>query len=677
MAHVGRTTRLGTGAQAAPPPGGRRLGEVLAGRYRLDTLVGWGGQALVYSATDLQARTGSPPLAIKLARRDLAADAAAEAVTVLRWEAYLLRKLRHPALPRLQRFHSDSQNTWLAREMVQGMALGHLVRNGPVAPNIVQSWAVQLCDLLTYLHTQAPPVVCGDLKPANLVLQADGRLLLIDLGAAQTLTRQPPRKARPRHGTPGYAPPEQLGSWGYDERSDLFALAATCYEWLTGLDPANAPLQFELDRLDAVAPQLAPALRWALALDRQARCPNAASLRARLVPTAPPTLRLSYGAKVSTRQELLDTTMRHPKLIDEVLRSGDLQRWLGAHSDHQLGMLLYELRKISASARKNQPPVELLLGALAPVHGNTQLSVAPLHVNLGRIPLKSWRMWSKPAALVIANHGRDPARWEVECAVASDAEIRILLDGKAQRKAVGALAPGGKVRLELVANGRQGLRKGTLLVRSGNHATTVSWEGVAQPGLAVAGQFVETLAELDLSRAQLVLSELEALFVQGNLSRWLRAQGQGGLAKELDDLLKTQPDQLAIRQTIARVLHGRDPQAFPLVAIYGISGAANVLCYAGQPDYLLLEVENLGATAFTMHWASRHPWAQVALPAGNLLPRTRMHVPVRITPPANAAPGRHPIALELQAGALTLPVIIHPQVTAESWWQRLRRWVAG
>ena len=89
MAHVGRTTRLGGEAQAGPPSGGRRLGELLGGRYRLETLVGWGGQALVYAATDLQARPGSAHVAIKLARPDLAADVQAEAVTVLRWEAQL------------------------------------------------------------------------------------------------------------------------------------------------------------------------------------------------------------------------------------------------------------------------------------------------------------------------------------------------------------------------------------------------------------------------------------------------------------------------------------------------------------------------------------------------------------------------------------------------------------
>jgi len=251
------TTRLAGPSRPAtpgPPPCGVAPGDVLAGRFRAGAVIGWGGQAVVLHAVDTHPRRQSQPLALKVVPADLPPAARREAADLLRWEASLLRRLRHPALPRLAHFQSDSSTTWLARELVDGTPLLALLRQGPADPRRVRDWAAQLCALLRYMHTRTPPVICGDLKPANLILRPDGSLTLIDLGAAQTRTRRPPRKSRPRYGTPGYAPPEQLGGRGIDERSDIFSLAATCYELVTGADPALTPLVFDFSRLSAVAP---------------------------------------------------------------------------------------------------------------------------------------------------------------------------------------------------------------------------------------------------------------------------------------------------------------------------------------------------------------------------------------------------------------------------------------
>ncbi|MBX0328003.1 protein kinase [Oscillochloris sp. ZM17-4] len=250
-AHEGHTTRLALPGQ---PDSGVGEGDLLGGRFRLGRAVGWGGQAVVFEAGDT--RRGGAAVAVKVARRDLPADERAEAEQVLRWEGGLLRRLRHPALPRLHGAAAGPAGAWIARDLVPGTPLLALARQAPQDPRQVLAWAAQLCDLLTFLHTRPAPVVCGDIKPANLILRPDGGLALIDLGATTTLTRRPPRKPRPRHGTPGYAPPEQLAARSYDERSDVFSLAVTCYELLTGLDPALAPLQFDLARLDRAAPRL-------------------------------------------------------------------------------------------------------------------------------------------------------------------------------------------------------------------------------------------------------------------------------------------------------------------------------------------------------------------------------------------------------------------------------------
>lgn len=202
MAHVHQNIHLDQGELTT--------GAVLGARFRLEARIGQGGQAVVFQALDL--RRGEAPVAVKIARQDLGADARREAEEVLRREAGLLRRLGHPALPRLYGFGRGPQRVWLARELVPGEPLSVLARQGPWPWRQVQVWAAHLCDLLTYLHTREPPVVVGDLKPANLVRRPDGSLALIDLGAAHTLTRRPPRASRPRHGTPGYAPPSNLGA---------------------------------------------------------------------------------------------------------------------------------------------------------------------------------------------------------------------------------------------------------------------------------------------------------------------------------------------------------------------------------------------------------------------------------------------------------------------------------
>ncbi|NTW01039.1 MAG: serine/threonine protein kinase, partial [Oscillochloris sp.] len=373
IAHEGHTTRL---AVEGPPRCSTDTGDLLGGRFRIGHTIGWGGQAVVFEANDM--RRGGATVAVKVARADLPASERAEATEVLRWESGLLRRLRHPALPRLYGAASDATGTWLARDLVPGTSLLTLARKTPQSPLQVLAWATQLCDLLTYLHTRPTPVVCGDIKPANLVLRPDGSLVLIDLGATQTLTRRPPRKPRPRHGTPGYAPPEQLAARTYDERSDVFSLAVTCYELLTSIDPGLAPLQFDLAQLERAAPRLAPGLRSALDLDLEQRCPTAAALRSRLGAPAPaPPLALSLGISVTDMRGLNALILRHPQLLEPAITSGTLEEWLARHPDATLGRLRYELRAARKSAPPRTRPIDTLLRALAPPEGRTRRQVSP------------------------------------------------------------------------------------------------------------------------------------------------------------------------------------------------------------------------------------------------------------------------------------------------------------
>ncbi len=676
MSETACTISLGKQPTTQSPPCDLWPGDVLAHRYRLDALLGWGGQAVVFQATDLQAQqqATAAPVAVKMVRNDLPPDACQEAVAVLRWEAYLLRKLRHSALPRLLRLSHTPGFTWLVRELMPGTSLATLINHGPCDPRQVQRWAVQLCDILTYLHTQSPPVICGDIKPSNLVLRPDGSLALIDLGAAMTRTRYPPKRARPRHGTPGYASPEQLGNQESDERSDLFSLAATCYELLTGDDPTRAPLQFDLQRLNLAAPGVAPALRWALTLDINRRAPTAAALRSALtLPLSPVPLVLDQGVSLRYQRDLLQVAAQHPHILERALHSGMIELWLVQHPDRMLGKLLHDWRAIRRSAAAHQRSLEVFLTALAPSDGSPLLQVHPDRIQFGRIPLRQWRNWSDPQRITIYNHAAHPLRWELDCPTQRAAEARVLVDGCPVRKHSGVILPGSSSELWLVAAGQTGTHQGVVTLRCGMYSIPIRWEGTGQALLPVGPHLVARLAELDLAQPDLVFT-LETLMQQGRLQRWLRAQGERALATALTATMRcSTPDTLTVRLMVAQVLHRLDPQRFPWLRLHG-TDPVDLRVAAGDQATYTLEVENLSDHPCHLVWSSPCAWLRFKEAVSTLPSYGHSRCRLILTPPFSMPVGTQQVSLLLQAGDLQLPITLAVHITAASWVERIMRW---
>ena len=102
---------------------------------------------------------------------------------------------------------------------------------------------VKLCTVLDYLHTRRPPIIFRDLKPANIMLTPDERVVLIDFGIARHFK---PGQIRDTvtFGSPGYAPPEQYGKGQTTPRADIYSLGATLHQMLSGYDPADSPFRF-------------------------------------------------------------------------------------------------------------------------------------------------------------------------------------------------------------------------------------------------------------------------------------------------------------------------------------------------------------------------------------------------------------------------------------------------
>jgi serine/threonine protein kinase len=233
----------------APGPGNLPIGTVLHEQYQIVRKVAQGGMGAVYEARDL-AEPGSRWAVKEMAQAVLHPEERTQALRDFMREATILATLKHPNLPTFNGFFSENNKHYLVMEYIAGRTLEQIVSSTrdflPEAR--VLTWAAQLCDVLTYLHTQDPPIIYRDCKPGNIMLVDGGeQVKLIDFGIARFH-----RAGRPAtdeaFGTAGYAPPEQYGNGQTDQRSDVYALAATLHHLLTGHDPGQNPFHWRAIR---------------------------------------------------------------------------------------------------------------------------------------------------------------------------------------------------------------------------------------------------------------------------------------------------------------------------------------------------------------------------------------------------------------------------------------------
>lgn len=204
------------------------LGEILAGRYRIDSLLGSGGMGDVYLAED--SKLPGKLWAIK------AAVNPSPGRKSLHDEARWLSMLDHPFLPKIaDSFLSDHGDYhFLVMDFVKGRTLQALFEEGKLTYLKAVRYASQLCELFMYLHGLLPePLVYRDLKPSNVMIDEQDNVRLIDFGIARLNTGG--RKADTiRLGTIGFAAPEQFEDRETDSRTDLYTLGAMLYYLFSG-----------------------------------------------------------------------------------------------------------------------------------------------------------------------------------------------------------------------------------------------------------------------------------------------------------------------------------------------------------------------------------------------------------------------------------------------------------
>jgi eukaryotic-like serine/threonine-protein kinase len=229
------------------------VGTVLRERYEIIDLVGQGGMGAVYKAGDLRLR--GRVCAVKEVLPELVGAPGMEdqAHDQFYREASVLARLDHPNLPKVSDFFQYEGREYLVMDFVPGQDLRQLVeearRHDSFLPEAsVLAWAGQLCDALTYLHTQDPPVLHRDIKPSNIKLTPRGVVKLVDFGLVKLLMPDENRTVTvvQGRGTVAYTPLEQYGGdTGHtDVRSDIYSVGATIYHLLTGQAPADAKQRF-------------------------------------------------------------------------------------------------------------------------------------------------------------------------------------------------------------------------------------------------------------------------------------------------------------------------------------------------------------------------------------------------------------------------------------------------
>lgn len=197
-------------------------------RYQLGELLGEGGTARVFRAVD---RTTGDTVALKILLPALCRDSTA----VRRFidESKLLIELDCPQIVKGLRVAREGDVFFCAMELIDGECLQDRLAHGPLSEELALAVVAQVAKAMAYLHSKQ--LVHRDIKPGNILLQDDGRAVLIDLGFATGAGKKAAADTETTAGTVAYISPEQArGQAELDVRADIYSLGATLYHLVVG-----------------------------------------------------------------------------------------------------------------------------------------------------------------------------------------------------------------------------------------------------------------------------------------------------------------------------------------------------------------------------------------------------------------------------------------------------------
>ncbi|MDP2661355.1 MAG: protein kinase [Dehalococcoidia bacterium] len=210
------------------------IGTILSGRYQLAEIVGKGGMATVYKATDLKLQR---TIAVKVIHPDTAADP--NFAKHFQTEAQNAATLNHPNILAVYDVGEDQNFEYIVLEFVEGKTLKEVLNDGPLSIDLAVKYARQLASGLDAAHQQG--ILHCDIKPQNVLITKDKIAKLADFGISRAVASTGGMTGGMILGTLDYLAPEQIEGKRPDQRSDIYALGLVIYEMLSGELPFGHP----------------------------------------------------------------------------------------------------------------------------------------------------------------------------------------------------------------------------------------------------------------------------------------------------------------------------------------------------------------------------------------------------------------------------------------------------
>ncbi|GEM_PF-395844 len=304
-------------------------GSLIAGRYRVDHLIGEGGVARVYRGTD---ETLDRRVAVKILRPELSDRQ--DVVARFRREAHDAAKLNHPNIVQIYDTGVDEGSYYIVMEYLPELNLKEIIkRYAPLPLDKVVEVGIACCDALSYAHRQG--LVHRDVKPANVLFSDDGRAKLSDFGIAAAAGEAGLTDDGKVLGSAHYISPEQAQGAPAGPLSDIYSLGVTLYEALTGRLPFDGETAADIAAQHlretprsprSLNPDIPPAAEFlimkAMSRDPQRRYRSADEVKADV-------LKLQRGMDLDhtgVMQPTPDATMQLPRAAQPAMRSTQVRR---------------------------------------------------------------------------------------------------------------------------------------------------------------------------------------------------------------------------------------------------------------------------------------------------------------------------------------------------------------